>query len=529
MPTSSELIAELLDLADRLCDGGLTPGEALRLNQLLRESDQLRQCFLAHRELHASLAWHGRGGRITGSLFDKLVPQSPSVAKPLPFHFGRRATRAAIASMDVWRTRPATAWLSTAAAVALMLGLAWLAWPTVPVAQVVRTCDAVWGADSDLLAGAELQADKRHRTVSLLAGQQLHLMRGAAEIRFRSGATVLLEGPATLAISDANLARLDQGKLVAQVPPAANGFQVITPEATVVDLGTEFALFVQRPSKASGRKASTELHVLTGRVEIAPQLAARSTTPRETRQPVVAGEAVRVDAGATTFVKIEAQPQNFVRTLPELFVIAENFEALHPGSPPIHSRFRRLYERKSAGREQSIRVVEPSDLGSARFGRHTLEIRDNDPDRKMANPVIDFLLPPSLAKQAIRVQFDFRVLDAESLPLFTINNRDRYVLLHPEVTLEGSRLGIVEPGKWYRATVEMPAVSSEPATSSMLIERFENGKFYDPMEVTVTSVHSLPGNAVRFGFHSPSVKPAGGRWQIDNVEIRAYAKREKLR
>ncbi len=75
-------------------------------------------------------------------------------------------------------------------------------------------------------------------------GKVLRLERGLAEVRFRGGARVVLEGPATLELLSAARARLVSGKLTAHVPPEASGFEVLSPRGRVIDLGTEFGLSV---------------------------------------------------------------------------------------------------------------------------------------------------------------------------------------------------------------------------------------------------------------------------------------------
>src|SRR5262249_27314418 len=76
------------------------------------------------------------------------------------------------------------------------------------------------------------------------AGKALKIERGLAEIRFRCGARVVLEGPATLELLSARGARLVRGKLTARVPGAATGFEIVSPQGKVIDLGTEFGVAV---------------------------------------------------------------------------------------------------------------------------------------------------------------------------------------------------------------------------------------------------------------------------------------------
>lgn len=67
---------------------------------------------------------------------------------------------------------------------------------------------------------------------------------GIAEIDFFCGATLIVEGPATLDLESDWSVRVVQGRLRANVPPAARGFVVKAADSEIVDLGTEFALEV---------------------------------------------------------------------------------------------------------------------------------------------------------------------------------------------------------------------------------------------------------------------------------------------
>jgi len=521
MTTSSEDREELLELADRLCEGRLAVPDAARLNQLLRDSAELRQCFLAYRDLHASLAWNGRGSRVDAAIFTLSPPATAAAPRSRSYVAGQHIARAA----RHLRTWPQSGMFAAAAALLLLLSLAWWLWPESPVAQITRVHDAVWADEAESFASAEQQA------VALYPGQQLRLTSGLAEVRFGSGAYVVLEGPATFVVAGENAASLNLGKLVAQVPPAAHGFEVVTPAANIIDRGTEFALWVQPPS-AGEQESATEVHVLAGRVEVAPQPAAKykigapATAGHPKSKIVSTGKAVRTEHAGVALTEIDILPEQFVRTLPGALVAVEDFENRPPGAVQTDADRRVLYERTDSGREQTIRVVEPADLKDARFGRHVLEIRDNDATRKMPGPVFDLLLPESLARQPVQVRFDFRILNPASHPLVTVYNRSWYLELGPQLALEQSRLGSLEPNQWYRATLDLPAVSADPATARVRIEKLANGRFVDSQTLTATQVRNLPGDAVRFGFHSPQIQPAGGAWQIDNVEVRAHENEE---
>ncbi len=83
---------------------------------------------------------------------------------------------------------------------------------------------------------------------------------GEALLAFNSGATVTVEGPASLRIETRNRVFLHSGKLTADVPPAATGFTVNTERMNIVDIGTRFGISVSENGDA-------DLHVMEGEVE----------------------------------------------------------------------------------------------------------------------------------------------------------------------------------------------------------------------------------------------------------------------
>src|SRR4029079_3191328 len=66
-----------------------------------------------------------------------------------------------------------------------------------------------------------------------------------------------------LEIVSVNEAKCGYGQMRVHVPPHARGFKLTTPDAQVVDLGTEFGLKVSDAGKA-------EVHVFDGEVEVYP-------------------------------------------------------------------------------------------------------------------------------------------------------------------------------------------------------------------------------------------------------------------
>lgn len=88
----------------------------------------------------------------------------------------------------------------------------------------------------------------------------IEIESGIAKIAFNSGATVLVEGPASLSLETLNRAFLNSGKITAEVPKAASGFAINTPRLNVVDIGTRFGVEVDSAG-------NSEVHVMEGEVE----------------------------------------------------------------------------------------------------------------------------------------------------------------------------------------------------------------------------------------------------------------------
>ena len=89
---------------------------------------------------------------------------------------------------------------------------------------------------------------------------EISLVEGNLEITFDSGAVIFLQGRSSLNLETEKRAFLNYGKMSARVPEEAIGFIVNTPQGTVVDLGTEFAISVDKEN-------AMEVHVIEGEVE----------------------------------------------------------------------------------------------------------------------------------------------------------------------------------------------------------------------------------------------------------------------
>ncbi|MDF1786061.1 MAG: hypothetical protein P1U82_09335, partial [Verrucomicrobiales bacterium] len=109
------------------------------------------------------------------------------------------------------------------------------------------------------LFGAEWAPhEKARRKGDSLGAEVLRLQGGLAEVQFFSGATMMIQGPAEIALKSAWEAHCQDGVVRMRVPPAARGFKLCGPETEIVDLGTEFGFQV--------RDGAAHVEVLDGEI-----------------------------------------------------------------------------------------------------------------------------------------------------------------------------------------------------------------------------------------------------------------------
>lgn len=134
---------------------------------------------------------------------------------------------------------------------------------------------------------AQMPGDHPPQIGDILSPGKLRLESGLLELKFYSGAKLVVAGPADLELVTAYEVICRRGRIRAQVPPAARGFSIISPQFELVDLGTEFALSV-------GANGESKVQVLDGEVELYPPGAKHS--PNAARK-LFGGEGVAWDAG----------------------------------------------------------------------------------------------------------------------------------------------------------------------------------------------------------------------------------------
>lgn len=222
-------LAELLLSSQELESFSGTDRE--ELNSLLRVSESNRE-FAAHFLLDSE------------ALKDLLAAQEISaLASGRPQHIAPPVGNAS------WFRQWAKPAMATAAAIALG-GILLFNWMNREPIGIIRD-----QAGAEFAAGtAPLNGTIENKTYSLTAGM--------IAVEFRNGVSMTLEAPAEFEVVDEFRVRLKQGYVRAIAPETGYGFVIETPDADIVDLGTEFGVGVDRTT------GDSEVHVFDGRVDV---------------------------------------------------------------------------------------------------------------------------------------------------------------------------------------------------------------------------------------------------------------------
>ena len=160
----------------------------------------------------------------------------------------------------------------------------------------------------------------------LKVGTTVHLAQGVVEVKLRNGTMGIVVAPAIFNLQSENRLLLQQGTAWFRVSKEGYGFQVVTPEMTVTDLGTEFGVL-------SHPNTGDEIHVFSGRV------IAQSLNALHTKETITSGQACLCDP-VGRFQTIRIRGEDFLLKLPEHsdanLIANGNFEA---GNFPANNRY----------------------------------------------------------------------------------------------------------------------------------------------------------------------------------------------
>lgn len=259
------------ELIDEYVDGTITAERLGELEKLLAADAELRKYFLRYCGLHTDLGLHVKSATAADRVLNAILPQvpkRPSVGK----------YRAAL----------------SASIIAFILVAIYASWPRTPkiAPRPEGNEDIAW-----LVNAQNCEWEDRHPIeAGLKAGTRLAMTRGLAEIRFKSGATVILSGPCRLELTDGNSANLLRGKVAARVPESAIGFEVRTPQGKVIDLGTEFGVSV-------GETGNADVFVFEGKVDAYSPAGRKVSLTEKQGATLAGGDPVRSDRADESFTR----------------------------------------------------------------------------------------------------------------------------------------------------------------------------------------------------------------------------------
>ncbi|WP_166831160.1 FecR domain-containing protein [Thalassoroseus pseudoceratinae] len=215
----------LSQLIDSWHDDDLSEEQAEELNHILRESKEARRVFSAETQLHGLLHCAAAEDAI------ERVADIPTTT----LQNGSRTLRG--------RSRPAWLMLVSAIAAGLIVAVAIQWWHSsstpISVATLESSENAAWESELPTMPGSRLSPGI------------LSLRTGVATVRFHSGAEVVVEAPAQLALLSPMRGKLLSGAAVVDVPDSAIGFVLETPDGYAVDYGTRFAVRVDQEEQQS--------------------------------------------------------------------------------------------------------------------------------------------------------------------------------------------------------------------------------------------------------------------------------------
>lgn len=350
-----EVFCEIHALLSGWAEGKMTDTDAARLEELLRSSQRARETYLDYIQdtvlLGTIASRPGESGRLAvsdlfvGDLIEELEAEQERLraaeeAARLKLLHEQEARDALIEPPKRKAPPPYLAISAWSALAASLLFLAWMnsgprdrAELPQPIAKApappadVATISSYFGAEPIAYESKDAEwVDVTPGVGTRLKVGKYSLPSGLVELRFDSGPLTVIQGPADFELWAKNGMELAVGKAVTKVPPAAQGFAVSTGSASIIDLGTEFAV-------AAGDDGGTEVLVLDGKVALKPRPAVESNDPsppgprdQNAQEPsaeelLTAGNARLVSADRTVTVIENPNRSKFLRSLDGLVAV----------------------------------------------------------------------------------------------------------------------------------------------------------------------------------------------------------------
>ena len=225
-PSTEKRFQELLDAA---MDSSCSDAQRQEFAELIRLHPELVNELVVQLDMHSLLEWQCKEIEHRGPSRTAVPAMTASAPASMPgaMRPGRRTSMRMLA----------------AAATVLIAVASLFTWVSVhrrsgnsfAVGEIVEENLVVWSDKNTAIKGGK----------SIIPGR-LDMDSGTLKLRFRSGATVTMIGPASLQIVSDMLLRLENGQATAHVPQWAKGFTIETADCEVIDLGTQFGIVARK-------------------------------------------------------------------------------------------------------------------------------------------------------------------------------------------------------------------------------------------------------------------------------------------
>ena len=267
---------EFQRLLTEIFDGTLDSDSATRLQERLRTDATARDLYLDFCEMHAALGWEH--GQVIAEIDPATVPPGRSTL--------HRVLLIGFAAI--------------AASLLLIGGIFSLFKDT----ETVPSGPAI--ASIEQRIDAKVVAGQRAWTRDEICVGSYNLHQGLVKIKYDTGVAVFIEAPAQFEAVSVERLVLHSGRLSANVPPEGVGFTVETPEAEVVDFGTEFSV--------EAGAGESEVHVFDGHVRVHPKASPNQQTKTVDLRT---DEAVRIADATHQASGIDLAQDRFIRSFAE--------------------------------------------------------------------------------------------------------------------------------------------------------------------------------------------------------------------
>ncbi len=303
---------DINELLFRLLDNEISDQEFLRLRGWLDSDMEAKRYYCQFMEDYGSLslrmttAVQTQEDVIKDELLDEnfwnLMSQeeqrAPAVEVLLPESESDRDLIQKVERQPIVRTVNKTSLF--VAVVSLAALLAMIAYvrlaPPAPfeVATILDSLDAEWSSDQPLKDGTHLATSSK----------PIQLTHGIIKLMTDEHVEVVLEAPTEFKFVSYSEIAMNYGKLYAHVSEEGRGFSVATPNAKIVDLGTDFGVLCHIDG-------NTEVHMYKGKATVF----AGQKNEKKVSELLLAGAAVKVDRFDSVVKEIRLEKDKVVRNI----------------------------------------------------------------------------------------------------------------------------------------------------------------------------------------------------------------------